>query len=205
MGLSSSALHRMNKPSLLITLPIKDERIRNHANRLAQCEATWLKSIPDWKAFSDSELNVNPDHVFARQLRMKGMAYYAWSHDFDAMFRADTDTYIWADRLLAYDWNAYDYIGLCGPAGWAHGGAGLVLSRKAMKIVAGAPPHFIGDHNGDQYGDMWVGQVLAAAGIKCHYEPRFYDGNIGWAEADRADYLSYHPLKDNMIEFHERV
>ena len=81
--------------------------------------------------------------------------------DWDYLFKADDDTYVSIPRLLAYDQAGRDYIGSEWKpgAGYASGGSGYFLSRKAAGIVAEKLTVPTGAE------DMEVGKVLRAAGV----------------------------------------
>jgi hypothetical protein len=88
----------------------------------------------------------------------------------DAALLADTDTYCVIPRLLAYK-PEYDYIGYALEAEgfkYASGGAGYLLLRRAINILADAKWEGISRNE-----DMCVGKILADKGITVHHEPRF--------------------------------
>ena len=87
-------------------------------------------------------------------------------------FFTDDDIFVVGERLLKSGFETYDYAGrLRGPSG-VHpapyaSGLGYWLSPRAMRIVAEA------NVNGDTAEDRFVGNVLHAAGIKCHPDYRY--------------------------------
>lgn len=220
---------------LLVALPIKTDQ--QYTDRFAACEATWLSRAAslgiDYKGFTDAELGLVQidQHNNAvdpiRTQRTKGMAKYAYDNGYDFVFRVDTDTYVWLNRLLASGFEKYDYMGCCQNTGqgpfngnlgeWstqtAHGGDGFFLSRKAMKVIIDAPVSRYAD--GKFWGDLWAGDQLWKRGIHCKQDTRFLDGsghathhgNIGADElpADHP-YISVHPVLpiENMYAIHER-
>lgn len=182
-------------PKLLIVLPVKSEKSGAHYPiRWEVCQSTWLKDSPvDFHGFSDAELGLNEidQHKNAedpiRTHRTQLMVRWALEHGYDYLFRTDTDTYVWVNRLLASGFEQYDYMGWCLGVprhlerSWAlntaHGGVGFFLSRRAMEIVAAAPVEKYLD--GKYWGDLWAGHQLWKHDIRCHQDTRFLDGSSG--------------------------
>ena len=103
----------------------------------------------------------------------------------DGMWKADDDTYMDVDRLLAYDTRGRHYIGYgiasagAGGTPYAHGGSGYFLSRAAMQMVVDKCDVLVGDE------DRAVGTVLINNGMPLLHEPRlvteFSGGDFrGW-------------------------
>ena len=83
-------------------------------------------------------------------------------YDFDYLFKCDDDTYVCAERLIELARKRARYVG---GGEWlqerfASGGAGYLLSRKAVAILTAAPFPGLGAE------DVWVGEVLREAGVK---------------------------------------
>lgn len=78
--------------------------------------------------------------------------------DCEYLFKCDDDTYIAIDRFLAVDLGGRDYVGF-DLGGFASGGAGYFLSRRAAQIIADELTEEMGAE------DVLVGQKLAAHGI----------------------------------------
>ena len=191
---------------LLIALPLKTAQY--YRDRMVACEATWLKNCPvDYKFFSDAELGLDPNDPKVRTYRTQGMCAYALDHGYDYVFRVDSDTYVWVNRLLACGFEAHDYMGYCfdyprhlDPAeaitrtagGWA-----CFWSARAMKFIIAAEPFLVGD---TYWGDIWSGKVLGKHGIRVHRDTRFMDGN-GVPDAFDPDlpedhpYVAVHPVR----------
>jgi hypothetical protein len=204
----------MSKLRLLIAIPIKTAP--PYRERAKACEATWLKDCPvDYKFFSDADLGLDENDVKIRPMRTKLMCKYAYDNGYDFIFRTDSDAYVWVNRLLACGFENHDYMGFCleypkhleldHGLRTAHGGIGLFLSGKAMKIIADAEPHIQND--GIFWGDIWAGEVLWKHQIYCHRDTRFLDGfgrgNL-FANDLPADhpYISIHPVPaENMYAF----
>jgi len=89
----------------------------------------------------------------------------------DYLFKCDDDTYVSIPRLAAYaakELAGRDYVGAQWRAGvgYASGGAGYFLSRKAAELVA----RRLTTPQGAE--DLLVGQVLQGAGMRFSIEPR---------------------------------
>jgi hypothetical protein len=209
---------------LLIAIPTKTEP--HYEDRLAACWGTWLKDVcpafqshlyPNesvyWKSFSDANLGLTEinqhdnanDNI--RTLRTKLMAKYTYDNGYDFMLRIDADAYCYVNRLLASDVFNYDYVGNCldypkhleidTGRRTAHGGAGFILSRKALAIIANAPVERCVDKK--FWGDIWVGEQLWKNGVYCHRDMRFVDKGDGHFNQDQLPldhgYITIHPLE----------
>ena len=221
-----------NAVKLLIVLPVKSEKSGAHYPiRWEVCQNTWLKDSPcDFRGFTDAELGLTEidQHNNAvdpiRTHRTQLMVRWALEHGYDYMFRTDTDTYVWVNRLLACGFEQHDYMGWS--VGYprhlektwamntAHGGVGFFLSRRSMEIVANAPVEKYLD--GKYWGDLWAGHQLWKHGIYCHRDTRFLDGSSGDhaqhngnISADELPlnhpYIALHPVPAaNMPAIHEK-
>jgi hypothetical protein len=220
----------MGTVKLLIAIPTKSSQL--YQDRMVACQNTWLSGVPHdgtqtnsqvfWHAFSDLELGLDPNDEQVRIKRTQLMCQYALDHGYDYIFRTDSDAYVWVNRLLACEFEQYDYMGWCvdypkhieiGTQGLrtAHGGIGFFLSHKAMQVVVSSTPFKHSD--GIYWGDIGAGQMLYKAGIYCHRDTRFMDGsgtpmhhgNV-FAHELPADhpYISVHPVPaENMYGIHE--
>jgi len=109
-----------------------------------------------------------PDGYGALPLKTVGVCQYAVENDFQYVYKCDTDTAVYIDRLiLEILENRFDYAGYV-HANVCSGGPGYLLSRHAAKIVAtqGRNP----DHWAE---DVWVAKVLGNANVRplmlpCH-------------------------------------
>jgi hypothetical protein len=200
---------------LLIIMPSKTGQL--YKDRIPACENTWLKNCPcDYKFLSDADMGLveidqyDQVHDPIRTLRMIGMATYAYARGYDHMFRCDTDTYVWINRLLASGFEQHDYMGYCleypgqetirGHATrTAHGGDGFFLSRRAMEIIKNAKPHTY--YDGKYWGDMWTGDVLWRHGIHCKRDTRFMDGS-GYTQHHGNIFAHELPLDHPYIAVH---
>ncbi len=217
---------------LLIALPVKSEKSGAHYPiRWEMCQSTWLRDSPvDFHGFMDAELGLSEidQHNNAldpiRTLRTQLMVRWALEHGYDYLFRTDTDSYVWVNRLMACGYEQHDYMGWCVgyprhlEKDWAmntaHGGVGFILSRRSMEIVATAPVEKYSD--GKYWGDLWAGHQLWKHGIYCHRDTRFlegssgdhkqHDGNISAEELPQNHpYIALHPVPAvNMLAIHEK-
>ena len=214
----------MGQSKLVIVIPTKTTS--TYSDRIPACLETWLKDCPcDFKMLSDADMGLKEidQHDNAndpiRTLRMKGMTQWCYDAGYEYLFRCDTDTYVWVNRLLHCGFEKHDYMGLAGDYAQpnqrktAHGGVGFFLSRKAMQIVKDAPVEKTWD--GKYWGDMWAGMVLFRRGIHCKRDTRFMDGgghrlHNGNILADELPldhpYIAIHPVNpnQNFYDLHKR-
>jgi hypothetical protein len=113
------------------------------------------------------------------------------------LFKCDDDTYISLPRLLAIDPAGRDYIGAewRPGVGYASGGAGYFLSRRAASIVAERLESY---PTGAE--DLLVGRILAAAGIEISIDPRL----VPFGSSDRRpradnDLITAHAMSEELI------
>jgi hypothetical protein len=106
-----------------------------------------------------------------RSLPQRTRAFCQWAiarDDWDYLFKCDDDTYVAMSRLIRYPLTA-DYIGAEWKpgVGYASGGAGYFLSRKAAEVVA--------EHLTRKEGpeDVYVRDALASQGIPFTQDQRF--------------------------------
>lgn len=191
---------------LLIVIPLKSQQY--YLDRFAACEATWLKDCGvDYKGFTDAELGLDENDPTIRQHRTRLMVKYAYDAGYDFVYRVDADAYVWVNRLLASNVFQYDYVGNCldypkhleidRGRRTAHGGAGFILSRRAMEIIKDWRPFPQSD--GIYWGDIGTGELLWTRDIYCHRDQRFVDKGDGNFTADEIpaehNFISVHPIE----------
>jgi hypothetical protein len=96
------------------------------------------------------------DHL---PFKVRNACEYGYQYEHDWLMKLDVDTYVRPEKIEPFLPFFGDYTGfiLTGET-YCSGGAGYLLSRKAMEIVA----H--GEVN-DTLEDRWVGKVLSREGI----------------------------------------
>lgn len=156
--------------------------------RQAVNKETWLSKwkvpykfvIGGGEAACGDELIVDTEDGY-QYMPDKHKAGFQWAldHGHDYAVQTCTDTYVHVPRLFLSNYGAHDYIGYACEEGHASGGAGFCLNRRAMQAIVKAP---IG---GTGYGDLWVGQQLAKAGIKLHQDHRY------WPHSDQTPPISF--------------
>lgn len=160
----------------------------NHLERVQAQRDSWIKHIPpdvSYKFFfghGDRELNHDEigldvdDDYFHLVHKVRAMCQWAIAHDYTNLFKCDTDTWIFPDRLISNsDFGKYDYIGLEGfraTRSYAMGGPGYWLSRKAMEIVANSNLYLAAGANRISE-DVYVGKMLRSHGISLHIDSRY--------------------------------
>lgn len=102
-----------------------------------------------------------PDGYGSLPLKTVGVCKWAVEHDYEYIYKCDTDTAVYAEKLLIEMMeNSFDYAGYL-HASVCSGGPGYFLSRRAAQIVAEQ-----GGGNGEIWAeDVWVSRVLARNGI----------------------------------------
>jgi hypothetical protein len=157
--------------------------VNNEAERQLSLRETWLKDIQvDYKFFygrgstplKSDEIKIDiRDDYSSLPLKIQAACKYALENDYTHMFRTDNDSYVYVNRLLASGFEDHDYTGYCldypfhlDRFRYATGGAGFILSRKAMEIVAKNSPFHPAE-------DLWIGALLHQHGIRCHRDTRY--------------------------------
>lgn len=127
-------------------------------------EETWFK---DCAAFPNvqAEFFTLPgldDHVHLPH-KMRAICRWMVEQNFNLMFRPDDDTYVDVSRMVRQGIELTCDYGGVDQGGFAIGGPGIWMSRKACEIVAQATPP---DYHTEWRDDAWMGKVLKDAGIK---------------------------------------
>lgn len=152
-----------------------------HEEQAGLLRRLWTKDVPDdvdcfFFFGRGTKRPALPDEVFLEcgdgyhDLTEKSKAIYRWAvaYGYDYVFDVDDDTYVRVSRLLASDFGNYDYVGRLSTLAviYASGGPGIWLSRKALEILVREPVT-------DTVDDRWVGNTLAAHGIRLHHDLRY--------------------------------
>lgn len=193
--------------------------------RIEAVRATWANYVKSFNRYVDIKFFYGemPEGIQARQaesdevflpvpdaydsLPIKVQAIYKWAleRSFDYTFKADDDTFVYVDRLLASGFENYDYLGYCTSDQrqplkdrYASGGSGYFVSQKAMKILAAATVD-------DWAEDRWVGKVLFEHDIKAIRDPRYlpgFDRHYIDLEAlpEPNSYISFHACSPAMMK-----
>lgn len=145
-------------------------------------------------------------------LPWKTLNIVLWSlrHGYDFTFLCDTDTFIVPSKLLTCGYEKFDYVGRFNSNqapgmqfphrdcrgllikqcyGWASGGVGYFLSKRAMQLVATKQPSHWAE-------DLWVGQVLgpqiAARKMTC-INPAQFERHCSWHHCSTGAGRKYDP------------
>ncbi|MCR4415308.1 MAG: hypothetical protein NUV77_23090, partial [Thermoguttaceae bacterium] len=153
-----------------------------HAARAENCRRTWLAHAPrqaidyvflvgnaaEFRREGDVLYLPCPDDYPSLPQKTRRFCQWALEHAaFDYLFKCDDDTYVDLAKLADYPaGRSFDYAG-CEYAGYASGGGGYLLSRRAAAVVR--------DHLEAPTGneDELVGRCLRAHGIALCADPAF--------------------------------
>jgi hypothetical protein len=122
----------------------------------------------------DASVRVPVDEVYLdvddsfNGITEKTVAMYKWAlgEGYDFVFKCDLDTLVRPNLLLESGFETFDWVGGQNSF-FASGGAGYVLSKKAMGYVVeagGAPGH---------EEDVHIARILLAHGMELHNDPRY--------------------------------
>jgi len=150
---------------------------------------TWGSKLPDnfdlmffvgegVKNTEADEVSVKaPDAYKALSLKVNEILRGALGFEYDYIVLVDTDTFINPKELAALPWGSFDYTGawLTWEGGFAFGGCGFALSKKAAQVVVDRPPE-------DGMDDISIGNILAPeCGIrKLTWYTSDWNRRIGW-------------------------
>lgn len=117
------------------------------------------------------------------------MFMWALDHDYDYVFKTDTDTFIHPDRLMSSGFENHDYTGLVGSmvlrgkmGDCCGGGAGYWLSRKAMICyISNYDATNTFKEGGWQKNEDWcLFKILNNhSDIRPHHDTRYWDLRLG--------------------------
>ena len=219
-----------DSPKVLLAIPAchryqykeyQDKRIghvdRISNDRIAGIRETWAKDVSafrnvDLRFFygrpgvqsddvqeDEVMLDVADDYV-ALPHKVKAIVEYALAHGYDYLFKADDDTFVYVDRLMASGFENRTYTGYCYPShgNYISGGPGYWLNRKAMDKVAAAAVEGWAE-------DKWVGETLRKSGIRPERDGRYLPGfDRHYVELDklpeRHGYISFHACTPEMMQ-----
>lgn len=194
----------------------KDMHVSGPNEQTKACRETWVKDFAPFKNVTVKFFYGKPADGYPRQpladevfldvpdgygsLIEKSVAVCKWAaeREFEYMYKCDTDTWVYAEKLLVEMMeNAFDYAGYR-HANVASGGPGYFLSRRAIEIIA---RH--GDGRRHDYAeDVHVSRVLAEHNIMPLMLPNHRPGFS--AHFFFGDGLSYKPelITDEIVTMH---
>lgn len=186
--------------------------------RVAALRDTWLKDVSafsshvtyklfygqphDRPAANDEVYLDTPDDYAGLPKKTVGICRWAVNNDFDYLFKADDDSYVWVDRLIQevmahrFDYAGHEQSGVCS------GGPGYWLSKRAMKYVAtqGSSDHWA--------EDVTVARIMDWNNIHPTMLPNHHPGfTQHWYDINKvpANSVCIHALKpDTMRELYQR-
>jgi hypothetical protein len=139
---------------------------------------TWLRDVPagtDYKFFLGNPAGAaEPDEVFLnvgdtlQDLTHKTVEMYRWSveNEYDYVLKVDLDTFVRPQAWLESDFRDFDWTGGQNSF-FASGGAGYVLSRRAMQAVVNHPVE------PGPAEDVNTAHAVLEAGMTLHNDSRY--------------------------------
>lgn len=167
----------------------RDMHVSGPNDQTQACRETWVRDFAPFKNVTVKFFYGKPAEGYPRQplpdevfldvpdgygsLPQKTAAVMQWAtkHDFEFIYKCDTDTAVYAERLLieimenAFDYAGYRHANVCS------GGPGYLLSRKAAEIVASESLP-----EGVWAEDVSVARMLAKRGIEAIMLPNHRSG-----------------------------
>jgi len=161
-----------------------------YADRQQACRETWMgnASTADIRCrfFVGRDANPQPDTIrvecgddyWAMVCKVRAMFQHALDNGYDYLFKCDDDTFVHVERLVGLvesgevgDYRGYDIGESQNMLSYASGGAGYLVSRRAMETVLASKfePFTYTEKNEDVY----VGIALREADIHVVHDRRF--------------------------------
>jgi hypothetical protein len=171
--------------------------------KLANVPAFFLVGDHDEQSTSDDTLYLNvPDDYGSLSWKTRAFCQFALDHyNFEYIFKCDDDTYVRANRLIAYDQKGEDYIGIdpTGEKTFNSGGAGYFLSRKAAEIVARELTERVGAE------DLFVGKLLRRHGVVRTQDTKFQAWKLkdNFPRPDNEIITAHYRRGSDMTEIHD--
>jgi hypothetical protein len=176
-----------------------------YTDRRERCRKTWVPKVEEFGhqvVFLCGGLPDDRDRVLNLgvpddypSLPQKTFAFCQWAlrdQSWDFLFKCDDDTYICAERFheLAKALKGHDYIGAEWKpgVGYASGGAGYFLSRRAAKAVVGRMSATRGSE------DVEVGRAMAKAEIPFHIDDRLIPFSQNGVPHHNNDLVTSHAM-----------
>lgn len=148
---------------------------------------TWAKNIPvDHRFFvgrgcelsrEDEVLLDVPDDWDGLPQKTRAVCRWAVAHDYDFLFKCDTDSYVCVPRLLESGFRKYHYSGCCGEtanqypnACFPANGGGYWLSYRAFSYLAEHMNLGLGKNCEDWCVFL---SLMKGAGLFVHHDPRY--------------------------------
>jgi hypothetical protein len=181
-------------PLLVGKLNVHDNAFANRQeNPYEAVRETWAKDVKalpgvDFRFFYGRGAKRDPlsDEVFLEVAdnydglthKMQGICRWALERGYEWLFKCDSDTFVYVDRLMRTDFRNCDQLGWS-PRGdgilsndngnYSTGGPGYWLSKRAMEAIV----HDTVSHYAE---DLWVGSTIRKHGLKRVGDRRFLPG-----------------------------
>lgn len=114
-------------------------------------------------------LDVKDDYV-SLPYKTRGVCRWARENGYTRLCKADDDTFMYVDRLLASDYEKHAWIGRYNGGNFVAGGPAYWLDEAAINAVADAP--ISRSHWAE---DIWVSGALLEKGFTPHFDERYVD------------------------------
>ncbi|RCS49124.1 hypothetical protein DTL42_11310 [Bremerella cremea] len=186
---------------------------QHYDDRRQACRDTWASNLPKEvdlvflvgdpqakSAYRVDDVLYCPCPDNYESLPQKTRWFCNWalaSASFDFLFKCDDDTYVAIDRLLSVLPNR-DYVGY-DIGGYASGGAGYLLSRRAAQVVSTRMHQLTGAE------DVLVQVALAAADIPFVADSRFHPWNNQCPRPENTLITSHYCNPLQMKQVHRRL
>lgn len=193
---------------------------KQYVDRRLACLDTWMFDAtnagadpffsigtPEMSLKRDGDILFVPcqDDYLSLPLKTWFMCRYALDSGADFLFKCDDDTYVHVERLLAkleegHDYTGYDVGTPQGILPYASGGAGYILSRKAMRWVVSRP--YVCRSRADTFEDLYVGNMLRSNLIPFVADNRFSPGKELFPTPDNDVITGHYISPAQMRELH---
>jgi len=107
------------------------------------------------------------------------------NYDFNYIFKCDDDSYVVFDRLYSLSESRFDYRGF-DIGGYASGGAGYFMSKRAAMAVAGKL------NESHAHEDLKIGKIIQSSGMSFIPDGNFQPFNCTFPSADNTIITSHY-------------
>lgn len=162
--------------------------------------------------FADDEIWLDvPDDWDGLPQKTRAVCRWALAHDYDFIFKCDTDSYVCVPRLLESGFEKYHYSGCCGEqanvypdACFPANGGGYWLSRRAFEYLAENMNLGLGKNCEDWCVFL---SLMKGSGIFVHHDPRYASNRATPGQGPGAgnDAIILHDSGENCLRVTHRM